>query len=312
MLEYSFHRVEACNMCGAPPSSFQLLGLRLNRSQGMLPRKADGIAVAVKKCRRCELIFADPQPRPDRLSDHYDEPEEYWPASYFELDAAYMQREIGDAKRLLNFQSGMKALDIGAGIGKAMRSLSVAGFDTYGFEPSEKFRELAIERTGIDADRLQHAGIEDADYPPEFFDFVTFGAVLEHLQSPGESIEKALRWLKPEGIVHIEVPSSRYLLARLMNAYFRLWGTTYVTHISPMHEPFHLFEFGLESFRLHGRKAGYDIAFHEVGVGEILHLPRILHGPFRWYMDRSATGMQLTIYLRKSPPASQGMGVTPN
>lgn len=299
MPEYSFHLVKECDMCGADPSAFQLLGLRLNRSQGIYPRRAGGIAVAVKKCRRCDLIFADPQPRPARLLDHYCEPDEYWPASYFELDRTYMRREIGDAKRLLNFQSGMKALDIGAGIGKAMRSLTDAGFDTYGFEPSEKFRELAIGHTGIQAARLQHIGIEDAEYPSGFFDFVTFGAVLEHLQSPSESIVKALRWLKEEGIIHIEVPSSRYLLASLMNIYFLLWGTTYVTHISPMHEPFHLFEFGLESFRLHGRRAGYNVAFHEFGVGEILHLPRILHAPFRWYMERSGSGMQLTVYLRK-------------
>ena len=35
--------------------------------------------MSVKQCRDCDLIFSDPQPIPENLSDHYDlPPEEYW------------------------------------------------------------------------------------------------------------------------------------------------------------------------------------------------------------------------------------------
>lgn len=44
----------------------------------------------------------------------------------------------------------MRALDIGAGLGKGMLSLQNAGFDTYGFEPSIPFYEKAMATTKMD------------------------------------------------------------------------------------------------------------------------------------------------------------------
>ncbi len=87
------------------------------------------------------------------------------------------------------------------------------------------------------------SSVEDADFPARSFDFITFGAVLEHLYSPSLALSRALGWLRPGGIIQAEVPSSDHLLSKLLNFYFRLRGTNYVTHLSPMHPPFHLYEF---------------------------------------------------------------------
>lgn len=299
-ITYTFVPVEACNMCGAGPGQFKLMGMRLNRSQGAALKRVSGIAVSVKKCRRCELVFADPRPMPERLSDHYGTAEEYWKPEYFEDDPGYFEDEIVEAKRLLDFRPGMRALDVGAGIGKAMKAMSAAGFDTYGFEPGEDFRAVAIEGMGIPADRIAHAAVETADFPPGHFDFVSFGAVLEHLQSPSLAIERALKWLKPGGIIQLEVPSSRHLIPRFLNLYYRLRGTNFVTNTSPMHSPFHLYEFGLKSFEEHGRRAGYEIAAHSYMVCTIFHFPRVMHPLLRWTMARTGTGMQLSAYLKKT------------
>lgn len=90
---------------------------------------------------------------------------------------------------------------------------------------------------GIVADRLQLAGVEDATFSPDSFDFVTFGAVLEHIQEPGRAVERAMQWLKPGGVMHAEVPSSRYLISKVVNGYFSLRGVNLVTNLSPMHPP---------------------------------------------------------------------------
>jgi SAM-dependent methyltransferase len=298
-LQYSFRPVLKCDMCKAGPEHFSVMGMRLNRSQGLNPRALAGIAVGVRKCRNCGLIFADPQPLPLDFAAHYGEPDAYWGESYFEADPSYFAKEIAEAKALITGGDKPRALDIGAGIGKAMQALAAAGFDTWGIEPSAAFHQIALKR-GIDADRLQCAGVEQADFAAESFDFITFGAVLEHLTEPSASIERALHWLKPGGIVQIEVPSSKRLIPKLVNLYFRLIGTTYVTNISPMHAPFHLFEFGLESFQLNGARLGYEVAQHRFEVCEIAHFPRIVHPPLRWLMSRTDTGMQLTVYLRKN------------
>jgi 2-polyprenyl-3-methyl-5-hydroxy-6-metoxy-1,4-benzoquinol methylase len=274
------------------------LGVRLNRSQGRNPRRLTGIAVGIRQCLNCGLIFSDPQPAPMNLADHYGDAKDYWDQDYFQDDRTYFSREIAEARSLLGPVKEPRALDIGAGIGKAMHALTAAGFDVQGIEPAEDFRTVALRR-GIPSDRIQLAGIEEASFEPESFDFITFGAVLEHLSDPAGSIERAIGWLKPLGIIQLEVPSSKWLISRLVNLYFRLLGTTYVTNISPMHPPFHLFEFGLRSFELHGDVAGYEIAAHRFSVCSIIHFPRPLHPFLRWYMERSDTGMQLTVYLRK-------------
>lgn len=298
-LTYRFHTPAACNMCGAERDQLRVLGMRLNKGQGFKPKALTGIAVGVRQCRVCELIFADPQPEPERFEDHYGDSDEFWHEGYFREDADYFATEIAEAKSLIAKTDKPRALDIGAGIGKAMRALSAAGFDTFGIEPSENFRKLALEG-GIDQKRLALAGIESAKFQPKSFDFITFGAVLEHLPSPSDALARALDWLKPGGIIQAEVPSSKWLIARLVNRYFRLRGTNYVTNISPMHSPFHLFEFGLRSFELHGRRNGYEVALHRYSVCEIPYFPRFMHPLVRWYMERTNSGMQLTVYLRKA------------
>ncbi len=299
-LSYTFVPIDACEMCGSAPRQHRLMGLRLNTSQGRSPKRASGIAVSVKRCSGCGLVFADPRPVPADISDHYGAPaEDYWPPGYFEYDPSYFSREIGEVKRLLDFEPGMRALDIGAGLGKCMRSLANAGFDAYGIEPSEPFHRKAISEMGADSTRLELATLEAANFPKESFDFITFGAVLEHLQEPSKAIDRALEWLKPGGIIQIEVPSSDHLVSKIINAYFALRGTNYVTNISPMHAPFHLYEFTLRSFEKNGARLGYAIAHHRYDVCEIMNLPRIAHPLLRWWMARTDTGMQLTVYLRK-------------
>lgn len=151
----------------------------------------------------------------------------------------------------------------------------------------------------IAPEKLKLGMIEEVDYPDNFFDFITFGAVLEHLYDPSASIQKALKWVKPGGLVHIEVPSSKYLISRIFNFYFWLRGTNYVNNISPMHIPFHLYEFGIDSFNLNAEKNNYEVVHHEYYVCDVYFIPKIFHGLLKWYMKKTNKGMQLAVWLRK-------------
>jgi ubiquinone/menaquinone biosynthesis C-methylase UbiE len=210
------------------------------------------------------------------------------------------QTRSGGAKELLRFEPGMKALDIGAGQGKAMIALRRAGFDVYGVEPSETFRAKTLAEMDIPQERLQLASVESVALPESEFDFVTFGAVLEHLQEPGKAINRAMRWLKPGGVLQAEVPSSDWLVARMANVFFRLHGLNYVSNLSPMHAPFHLYEFGLESFRKHAKNGGYEVARYQYHVCSLYHVPKLVQPLLRAFMKVTDTGMQLTVWLRKT------------
>lgn len=287
-------------MCGTPASEARMLGLRLNRSQGSRPRDKRGMAVSVVRCNGCGLVYSDPQPTPVDIQDHYGvPPETYWTEEYLTVRPDYFAANIAIAKRLLNFKSGMTVLDVGAGVGKCMIALQNAEFDTYGLEPSIPFRDRAIGKMGMDPERLRLGMMEELDYPEGSFDFITFGAVLEHLYHPAECIERALGWLKPGGVIQIEVPSSDWLFPKFFNAYFRLIGTNYTTHLSPMHEPFHMYEFTKTSFEKLAERLPFDIVHCNVGTGEVFHFPKFMHGLMKSYMRRTGTGMQLHIWLRK-------------
>jgi hypothetical protein len=298
---YTFAVVEACNMCAAPAESAKVLGRRLNASQGLRPTRRRGIATTVLRCRECGLVFSSPRPVPATVSQHYDvSPDEYWHDSYFADDAGYFSGQIDTFFHLAQHNGTPTALDVGAGLGKGMRSLTQRGFDTYGLEPSRPFFEAAIERGSISQDRLVCSTVEDAEYAPASFDFITFGAVLEHLNDPAASIERVLEWARPAALIHIEVPSAAWLVNRLVNAVYRVQGLDYCANISPMHVPYHLYEFTLESFQRHGSRAGYELAHSHRYVGDT-YLPRALGKVAARAMAATGTGMQLEVWLRRRP-----------
>lgn len=298
--KYFFEEVICCEMCGDSTQSHKILGQRLNQSQGLSPKSKEGIGVSVKKCKRCGLIYSSPQPIPFDIQDHYGiPPDDYWVPSYFTLSDNYFSKEIAKAKQLLQFKNGMTALDVGAGVGKCMLSMQKAGFEAYGMEPSKPFHQRAIEKMGVNPSRLQLGPIEDVSYPDAFFDFITYGAVFEHLYHPAQCLEKTFQWLKPGGIIHLEVPNSTWLMQKVINFYYKLRGTNYVTHLSPMHPPFHLYEFHLKSLRMLGERLGFVIEEYEYHVCRIYHFPRLLHPLLNKIMKATNTGMQLTVYLRK-------------
>lgn len=298
-LNYKFISIEHCNMCGSPADKHKVLGKRLNQSQGRNPRNKIGITTTICKCSTCGLIFSNPMPVPFDLQDHYGvQPEKYWTQNYFLIDEHYFNDEIARLKKLMKIEDGMKSLDIGAGLGKAMMVLAKAGFDSYGFEPSKQFYDRAISQMKIDINKLKYGMIENVEYPENHFDFITFGAVLEHLYDPSDSIMKALKWLKPGGFIHIEVPSSDWLINKIINTYYWLTRTDYVGNISPMHPPYHLYEFGLNSFKEHSKQQNYEIAFHEFYVCNS-YMPKIADWVLKPYMKWTNTGMQLCIWIKK-------------
>ena len=221
-------------MCAAPVENARVLGRRMNRSQGIRPKGKVGISTTIMKCRSCSLVFANPLPIPDDMSQHYGMPaEDYWVPKEFEIDHDFFNTNIDTFKRLYQKNGGMTALDIGAGLGKCMLALEKHGFTAYGLEPSEPFYTRALDKMGISSDKLKLTSLEDADFTPEKFDFITFGAVLEHIYDPSLAIEKALKWLKPGGLIQIEVPSSDWLTNKIFNLVYRLQGLDYVGNIKP-------------------------------------------------------------------------------
>jgi SAM-dependent methyltransferase len=297
---YEWRQFTECNMCGAGVGRARTLGRRLDHHQGWRPaRDPGGLSAGVQRCGACGLVFANPMPLPLDLDHHYGmAAEDYWPESELFGRDEYFADQILQFRRLYPRRDRLTALDIGAGAGKAMASLEAAGFTTFGLEPSASFRQHAISVSGIAAERLSLGGIAEATFPEGEFDLVTFGAVLEHLPDPASAILSALRWARPGGLIHVEVPSSDWLMARLVDFAYRVQRLERTCHLSPLHIPFHLFEFTPRSFELHALRAGYEIAACLRHVGRT-YAPDWADRVLVSLMEVSGTGLQLEVWLRK-------------
>ncbi len=301
-IQYRFVSISCCNMCSGSLLEQRVMGRRLNKSQGKFPRKKIGITTTICRCTTCGLIYSNPMPVPLNIQQHYGVvPEEYWQGEYFKHSDLYFQKEMDILKTLMVIKPGMNALDIGAGIGKTMIAMERNGFDSYGLEASETFYKKAIELNNIAPERLKMSMLETANYKEEAFNFISFGAVLEHLYDPNKCITQAMKWLAPGGIMHIEVPSSKWLVSKIINSFYRLTFSGFVCNISPMHTPFHLYEFKAESFIAHSyMHGGYRLIKHDYEVPNETYLPKFMNWIIKPIMRRTDTGMQLTVWLQKT------------
>jgi hypothetical protein len=245
-------------------------------------------------------VFANPMPLPVDIDQHYGiRVENYWKESELPLSENYFAAQILQFRRLYGRPGTLSALDVGAGMGKGMASLAAAGFDTFGLEPSSSFRHRAISQTGIAADRLALGRIEDGDYSEGRFDLVTFGAVLEHVSDPAAALVRAMLWTRPGGLIHVEVPSSDWLMARLVDFAYRIQRLDVTCHLSPLHIPFHLFEFTSRSFEQHAARVGYEVATCRRYVGQT-YAPRWGDRVLVPLMEATRSGLQLEVWLRKA------------
>lgn len=299
LIKYDYRKVDACNMCGQ--KVFNKIGKRLNRSQGFNPKKLNGILTSVMSCDSCQLIFSNPMPIPEKITDHYNTPPDtYWTKEFLTYNPEYFSRQIKNFFKLYQCENGngLKALDVGAGIGKAMISLEKAGFSVQGMEPSKSFYDKAIQDMGVNESNLHLESIESVELEDEVFDFITFGNVLEHFYDPSYSLGKAMNWLKPGGIMHVEIPNSSYLSNKIINFIYRLRGMDYCANLSPMHSPFHLYEFNIKSFEENGKINNYKIL--EKYYWECMtYLPKVLDPILLPIMRKTNTGLQLEVWLQR-------------
>lgn len=286
-------------MCHSPAENFKILGRRMNLSQGKNPSARIGIATTIVKCRTCGLIFSNPQPRPANISDHYGLPaEEYWKEEQQAINPEGIKAVVEKAEKYCGNKNG-RVLDVGSGMGHQLKSLLDAGFDAYGLEPSEPFHRYAVQTTGIPAARLKMESVEDASYEEGFFDYIILKVVLEHFYDPSATLSNISKWLKPGGKIEIEVPSADWTINKLFNLFYQLQFKDYVANLSPMHPPYHLFEFSLESFRRNGAFNGLKIHHHHYYVAQT-YLPGLFDKFFSWYMEKNNSGMQLIVVLEKA------------
>lgn len=104
-------------------------------------------------------------------------------------------------------------LDIGAGTGDFLSVAKNNGWKTVGVEPSEKAKNIAINK-GV-------SFVTDTkELASHSFDVITMWHVLEHVPNLEEQIKELKRLLKPSGSLIVAVPNHKSYDAQYYNAYW--------------------------------------------------------------------------------------------
>lgn len=105
--------------------------------------------------------------------------------------------------------NGKKILDIGCALGKTSFELKKRGASfAAGVELSEKVGQEASKIL----DKVVIGDIEKIDLPfeKEYFDYIIYGDVLEHLTDPWGILSKCAKYLKKDGFVIASIPNIRH------------------------------------------------------------------------------------------------------
>ncbi|UZJ24549.1 class I SAM-dependent methyltransferase [Rhodococcus antarcticus] len=116
----------------------------------------------------------------------------------------------------LGLRDGARVLDVGSAHGWFVRAAVERGWRAEGLEPDDA---IAARSAGAGA-TVRHGFFPDALSDDETFDAICFNDVLEHLPDVRGAVAACRRHLRPDGLVSINIPSTRgvvFTLGRWMD-----------------------------------------------------------------------------------------------
>jgi 2-polyprenyl-3-methyl-5-hydroxy-6-metoxy-1,4-benzoquinol methylase len=188
----------------------------------------------IEKCRQCSIGILDPMPEKQELKRFYNRA--YFEDQYddgLEPGTEAFQRRISqEDHRLRMFRRIKKSgalLDLGCGLGYFLYACRRAGYQVQGADLSVSLAEYVEKRLQIP---MIVAELEELDFPTASFDIITMWHFLEHTRNPSLCIQRVGRWLKPDGVMVIDVPN-----------YESTDATKYWADWVGWQVPFHLYHF---------------------------------------------------------------------
>lgn len=188
----------------------------------------------VLKCAGCGLGFLDPRPGADELQGLY--AAEYFQEQYDRgllPDSPEMKRRLSQETHRVRFFRHLKktgrVLDIGCGMGYFLQACRLQGYEVEGMDISAD--SAAYMQTVLQI-RVRTGTAASIDYAGDSFDVITMWHFLEHTPDPRVYLEKARKWLKPSGLLVLDVPNYDGTDARKTWSAWKGWQL-----------PYHLFHF---------------------------------------------------------------------
>ncbi|CAG1006084.1 putative S-adenosylmethionine-dependent methyltransferase/MSMEI_2290 [Anaerolineae bacterium] len=224
----------ACNLCGAHDAALlfpsTLTNTTPNASDFRCTSAAYGVHPPIVRCRRCNLVYANPRWDSSLVEESYSVVE----------DPTYVEEREG---RVLTFSRNLKPLedlvgattnsrhllDVGCHIGVMVELAQQRGWDAWGVEPSTWASEQARAR-GL---HVITGTLNDTQIPENYFDVVTMWDVIEHLTDPAAELRNVHRVVKPGGIFAIHTIDIESAFARVMGGRWPWLMEMHLYYFSP-------------------------------------------------------------------------------
>lgn len=247
----------------------------------------------VRRCSGCGLGFLDPRPSAEELGDLYR-------GGYFDdqygqglpLGSDAMKRRLAQESHRIRFVRRVKKtgtiLDIGCGMGYFLLACREAGYAVEGMDISAESAAYVQCEIGIP---VAVGTVDEVDFPPDSFDVITMWHFLEHTPDPRRYLEKARQWLKPDGVLVVDVPNYRGTDAVKAWEQWKGWQL-----------PFHLYHFTPETLKrllaIHGFRTIHTKSYLSEHVKERISRTLVLK-PFARLIARCYSGHSFAAAARK-------------
>lgn len=204
---------------------------------------------AIVKCPTCQLVFYGEEVDAESL----------YTAAYFTggeyldylADKQVLQRNFGQRiKQLRKFKPNGRLLELGSAYGFFLE-LAQSYWEVRGIDITPEGVEYARHTLGLNVMLADFLTLPDE---PESYDIICMWDTIEHLPHPVRFIEKASRWLKPDGVLVMTTGDIDSRVARFQKERWRL-----------IHPPTHLFYFSVATLSQAVEKAGLEV----VGVSHV-------------------------------------------
>ncbi|MFH1318656.1 MAG: class I SAM-dependent methyltransferase [Candidatus Omnitrophota bacterium] len=146
------------------------------------------------------------------------------------------------AKKYFKDLSGCSLLDVGSGLGVFPYAMKQLGWDCIALDPDYRVVEHLEKYVGVKAVKADFLTAVNLGK----FDLITFNKVLEHVVDPIAMLKRSKQFLKPGGLIYIELPDAKM-----------------ATIDGKGREEFfieHLHVFSLLSTKILAQKAGFELA----------------------------------------------------
>jgi 2-polyprenyl-3-methyl-5-hydroxy-6-metoxy-1,4-benzoquinol methylase len=207
----------ACNLCGAKDAALlypsTLKNTTPNADDFRCTSAAYGIHPPIVRCRRCNLVYANPRWEAALVEESYSVVQDQTYVEEREGRVLTFSRNLQPLEDLVGAdQPSRRLLDVGCHIGVMVELAQARGWDAWGVEPSTWASAQARAR-GLN---VVTGTLTDAAIPENYFNVVTMWDVIEHLTDPAAEIRNAHRVVKPGGIFAIHTIDIESAFARVM------------------------------------------------------------------------------------------------